>query len=68
MQIGPICIHFLNDAKLPVAVPFLEQLLTLDGAFHTVMMLVPDEPLQAMLLREAFECLILVFGNAGLES
>ena len=53
-------IHFLNDPKLPVPVPFLDLLFAANGILHGVMMFVPDEKFCIVIRAEAFVALVLV--------
>ena len=51
----------MNEIHLPVAMPLLDQFLSPDRFHRGGVELVPDEPMQAMLVREAGNDVVLVF-------
>ena len=55
IQICPRGISPLNQFNLPWPIPFLERLLTTDGAFHGSMDFIPDQPVYSISLRKPFD-------------
>ncbi len=53
VEVTPLRVQGVDEAHLPGAGPVLHGLLALDGEADVVMPLIPDEQLQAVLLREA---------------
>ena len=64
MQVYPIRIHFLNYAKLPRLVPFLDLFFATDCIFHVVMKFIPDQSFNVIILGETFKAPVFVFPNA----
>jgi hypothetical protein len=43
VKVTPVGVHFLDQLKLPVSIPFFELLLALYGCFNGMMMFVSDQ-------------------------
>ena len=64
IQIMPVRICLLNQLNLPGSLPFLDGFLAQNCGFHRLVHFEPDECMDSMLFREAFDCVSLVFVHA----
>jgi hypothetical protein len=63
----PIGIPLLNQFQLPDTSPFLDPLFTGDGGFHRGVVLKPDQPIDAVVLREPGNLVVLMVSDPRTE-
>ena len=64
-QILPIGVPFLNQPDFPIAMPFLDQFLPVDGGADMIMHFKPYQPLDAICLCEAAHNFVPMFNQAA---